>query len=196
LSGHVSGGDTTASTDATVSFLRFLKRVALRYRLDPDNTLEIARRLLEEADAKGLSDENLEEITGIRQNEIRRILRVFYELKIASYRRGRHPETGATRYYWTIDPQAVNMFILSLKQRILGRLKAKLEFEESTSFYRCPADGARYTFDEAFDYDFTCPRCGSMLEEESNEERRALLRSRIARLEEEIERDENTIFRS
>ena len=181
--------------DSTESFLKYLRIVALRYKLDPDKTVEIAKRLLEEADSKGLSDENLEEITGIRQNEIRRILRVFYELKIASYRRGRHPETGATRYYWTMDPQGINVFVLNLKRRILGKLRARLEYEESTTFYRCPADGTRYTFDEAFDYDFTCPRCGSMLEEDRNDDRKAVLRARISRLEEEIERDESKLFR-
>ncbi len=185
-----------SNNEALEYFFKLLSKIALRRNLDPDNMILITKKLMSNSDSKGLSDENLEEITGIRQNEVRKILRTLYELKIATYRRGRHPETGSTRYYWTIDPQAINMFILSLKKKILSKMKKKLEFEESMSFYVCPADGTRYTFEEAFDYDFTCPKCGSMLVEYDNSKVKEFLKRKIRELEEEISEDERKLFSS
>ena len=141
------GEDGSRDNEALEYFFKLLAKIAVRRNLDPNNMIEVTKRLMSNSDSKGLSDENLEEITGIRQNEIRKILRTLYELKIATYRRGRHPETGSTRYYWTIDPQSINMFIFTLKKKILAKMKKKLEFEESMTFYVCPVDGTKYTFE-------------------------------------------------
>jgi transcription initiation factor TFIIE subunit alpha len=184
------------NNEALEYFFKLLEKIAVRRNLDPALTIEVVKRLMSSSDSKGLSDENLEEMIGVKQNEIRKVLRTLYELRIATYRRGRHPETGSTRYYWTIDPQAINMFILTLKKKILDKMKKKLEFEESMTFYICPVDGTRYTFEEAFDYDFTCPKCGSMLVEYDNTKIKEFLRKKIKELEEEIARDERKLFGS
>jgi len=184
------------NSEALEYFFKLLEKIAVRRNLDPNVMLEVTKRLMSNSDSRGLSDENLEEITGIRQNEIRKVLRTLYELKVATYRRGRHPETGSTRYYWTIDPNMINIFIYSLKKKILEKLKKKLEFEESMTFYVCPVDGTKYTFEEAFDYNFICPKCGSMLIEYDNTKVKEFLRKKIKEFEEEIAKDERKLFSS
>ncbi|MCE4602742.1 MAG: transcription factor [Desulfurococcales archaeon] len=171
-----------------------LYRLASNKGIDPEKTIHIFRLLLQNTGQKGLSDEDLESLTGYRQGEIRKVLRLFYEIHIASYRRGRHPETGATRYYWKIDVDTININMIRRKKAVLEKLKKRLEYEEGTAFYRCPNDGSRYTFDEAFEYDFTCPKCGSILEEDDNRPYIEILRSTIKKLEEEIKRDEAGIY--
>ena len=189
-------GENGTSNEALEYFFKLLEKIAVRRNLDSDIMMEVTKKLMANSDSKGLSDENLEEITGIRQNEIRKVLRTLYELKIATYRRGRHPETGSTRYYWTIDPNMINLFIFSLKKKILEKMKRKLEFEEGITFYVCPVDGTRYTFEEAFDYNFTCPKCGSLLIEHDNVEVKEFLKKKIEEFEEEIAKDERKIFSS
>ncbi|MEB3774351.1 MAG: transcription factor [Desulfurococcales archaeon] len=162
--------------------------------IDPDKTIHIFRLLLDSAGQKGLSDEDLEALTGYRQGEIRKVLRLFYEIHIASYRRGRHPETGATRYYWKIDLETMNINLIRRKKAVLDKLMHRLRHEESTTFYVCPNDGSRYTFDEAFENEFVCPKCGSLLEEEDNTPYIEVLREVTRRLREEIERDEKSIY--
>lgn len=171
----------------------FIRRLALKNRLDPDNAIKIFTTLLKATDGKGLSDEELSEITKMRQGEIRNILRMLYSLRMVAYRRGRHPETGATRYYWYPDFSGINMSLFWRKKQVLEKLKQRLEYEEENSFFRCPRDGLRYTFDEAFEFDFTCPKCNTMLVEEDNSMVKEYLRQRIAMLEEEIKRDEELL---
>ena len=173
-----------------------LYRLAENKGIDPHKTLHIFKLLLQNTSQKGLSDEDLEAITGYRQGEIRKILRLFYEIHIANYRRGRHPETGATRYYWKIDVDTINVNLVRRKKAVLEKLKYRLQHEESTTFYVCPNDGSRYSFDEAYEYEFTCPKCGALLEEEDNTPYREVLKATIKRLEEEIRRDEAKIYRS
>ncbi len=186
----MSNADSKAKTEA---LYRFIKKLARKSNLNPENTVKIFTTLLSSTDGKGLSDEELSEHTGLRQGEIRNILRLFYSLRMVAYRRGRHPATGATRYYWYIDFSGINMSLYWRKIQVLERLRQRLEYEENNTFFRCPRDGARYTFEEAFEYEFTCPRCNSILVEEDNTKIKELLRRAIARLEEEIKRDEELL---
>jgi transcription initiation factor TFIIE subunit alpha len=174
---------------------RFVRAVAAMRNLDSNHAAIIFRKLLSEKDGKGLSDEDLESLTNIKQGEIRRILRLFYDLRLASYRRGKHPESGATRYYWRLNLHTLNNVLLARKKAVLRNLELKLKYEENNVFYYCPLDGSRYTFDEAYEYNFQCPKCGSILEEDSREELKETLRLIIERLRDSIKRDEKEIER-
>jgi len=176
-----------------ISLLKFIRRLAREYGLDPDKAETIFRVLLETDADKGISDEELAQKLGYKQSDVRRVLRLLYVYRFANYRRGRHPRTGATRYYWYIDIMHLNIVLVWLKKAVLEKLKYRLEYEEANIFYRCPRDGTRYTFEEAFQYDFQCPRCGSILEEDDNTQTKKILASYIRRLEEEIEEDERRL---
>ncbi len=185
------------SERAVKSLERLIHDMAEKKGIDPHKAVHIFRLIVSPTNSRGLSDEDLEPLTGYKQGEIRKILRLLYDLRLATYRRGRHPKTGSTRYYWVVDREALNTSIVRRKKAVLEKLKTRLEHERSNTFYVCPQDGSRYTFDEAFDYEFVCPRCGFMLEEDKSSAYyvRALERE-IARLEEEIKRDERDIFGS
>jgi transcription initiation factor TFIIE subunit alpha len=175
------------------ALFKFIDLLARKHRLNPEIALTIFQMLLQHSDKKGLSDEDIALSKGYKQSDVRRTLRLFYLNRIAKYRRGRHPETGATRFYWYIDLNNLNVILVWRKKQVLEKLKHRLEHEESNYFYRCPRDGTRYTFEEAFEYEFVCPKCGSVLEEEDNSEIKEILRSYIQRLQEEIEEDEKKL---
>jgi len=171
-------------------------RLAQQRNIEPMKAVHIFRLIYEQTPKGGLSDEDLENLTGYRQSEIRRILRMLHETRLAAYRRGKHPKTEATRYYWRIDPDTINITLLNIKKRVLEKLRARLEYEEATTFYVCPNEGNKYTIEEAFENDFVCPICGSPLVELDKLPRITVLQEVIRRLEEEIRRDESKIFRS
>jgi transcription initiation factor TFIIE subunit alpha len=182
-----------SNTRKTKALYEFIRRLAFKKKLDPDNAVKIFTTILSQGDTRGLSDEELSAMTGIKQGEIRNVLRMLYELRIVGYRRGRHPETGATRYYWYPDYSGINMTLFWRKKQVLEKLKQRLEYEENNTFFRCPNDGMRFTFEEAYEYDFQCPRCNSMLVEEDNTVIKEVLRKVITRLEEEINKDEKLL---
>ncbi len=173
----------------------FVARLAQQRNIEPMKAVHIFRLIYEQTPKGGLSDEDLENLTGYKQSEIRRVLRMLQETRLAVYRRGKHPKTEATRYYWRIDPETINVTLLNIKKRVLEKLKARLDYEESTTFYVCPSEGRKYTIEEAFENDFVCPSCGSPLVELDKLPRIAALQEAIRSLEEEIKRDEAKIFR-
>ena len=174
----------------------FIYKLAQRKGVDPDKAVHIYKLLLMSSGDKGLSDEDLEELAGYKQSDVRRVLRLLYDARIATYKKGKHPQTGATRYYWMIDADNINVSLLKRKKLVLEKLKTRLEYEKNNAFFLCPQDNTRFTFDEAFENEFTCPKCGSMLEENENSDYIKVLEEMISRLEEEIRRDERNVFSS
>ncbi len=184
---------STNGSDPLDSLDKYVALLAHRSKLNVENTRKVLKAILESGQ-RGISDEELSIKFGLSQSEIRRILRLLYNNGLAKYRRGKHPELGATRYYWFIDLGSINIVLLNRKKAVLAKLKKRLEYEKSTTFYYCPYHPERrYTLDEAFDYNFECPKCGAPLEEFDNRDRILVLEQTIRRLEEEIRQDEAKI---
>ncbi|MCE4615375.1 MAG: transcription factor [Desulfurococcales archaeon] len=169
------------------------KRSPILANITPEEASLIFRILYEKAETKGLSDEELEQITGMRETQIRRILLLLLENKLVTYQRGR-TKTGETRFFWRINKSTLNLILLSRKKNVLGKLKTRYQFEEENEIYVCPKCGARYTFPEAFEYEFVCPRCGGELElDEDREINLKILKRIIENLQREIKRDETQL---
>ncbi len=135
------------------------------------------------------SDEAIANALELKVNDVRRALYSLSEYGFVSYRRVRDKNSGWYIYYWRINVEDINSILLVRKREILRKLKERLEYEESNSFYYCPIDGTRYTFEEAFENGFTCPRCGAELVFIDNDRIKHVLASRIRKLQEELERE-------
>ena len=181
-------------SDPLKSLETLVAKLAEINQIEPRKAIHIFRLIYEQTPKGGLSDDDLEELTGYKQSEIRRILRLLESYKIATHRRRKHPEKEVARYFWRIDSDTINIVLLNLKKKVLEKLKNRLEYEESNNFYVCPQDGTKYTVEEALTMDFTCPRCGSLLEEYDRSGALDRLKRKIAKLEEEIRRDERRIY--
>lgn len=173
-----------------------VRELAERNDVDPQKALHIFKLIVNPESSDGYSDEDLEALTGYKQAEIRRILRMLYDARIAQYRKGIHPSHGLPRYFWRVDSNTLNYSLLRRKKSVLAKLRERLEFEMSNEFYRCPGDGSRYTFKEAYESEFRCPRCGALLELEDNSTVVKALREAVERLEREIEEDERRVYSS
>ncbi|WP_456366463.1 transcription factor E [Thermococcus sp.] len=149
-----------------------------------DEAVEVVKTLEKK---KETTDEELAEITGIRINNVRKILYALYDLGVADFRRTRDKETGWYYYYWFLETKRLDEIIRSRKLKELEKLKKMLEEEKSTTYYWCGTAGhPRLTFDEAMEYEFQCPICGGILMEYDNSEIIADLKRRIEELEREL----------
>lgn len=180
------------------SLEKFIEKLAEASEVDTKKALHIFKLISDPNNRNGLSDEDIEELTGYKQGEIRKILRVFYDARLAYYRKGKHPKLDTTRYYWKIDGDTTNSALLRRKKEVLNKLKLKLEYELNNTFYVCPNDNSRYTFSEAYGPggEFRCPRCGALLQPEDNSQLVEILEREIKRLEEEIAEDEKRLYSS
>lgn len=143
--------------------------------------------------SKEVSDADIIAETGLGDQEVRRALYELHSLGIVAYKRKQSPEDGRFIYQWFIDAGRLNQVLLQRKREVLSKLKTRLNYESNNIFFVCDGDGVRLTFDEAYENDFKCPKCGTELRAEDNAVVREYLESVIAKLEEEILNEEKEI---
>jgi len=102
-------------------------------------------------------------------------------------RRFRDKETGWFIFQWRLQPQLIEAFVTGMKQKILRKLQARLEYELDHEFYHCGNQTCpRVTFEDAMDTVFNCPVCGEPLRPVDNEATVAFLERKIAEIEGEL----------
>ncbi len=113
---------------------------------------------------KDFTDEELSMELGVEINEVRKALFALYELGLAEYRRKRDDETGWMEYYWRIrydkQKEVLKRELLKTKRK----LEEKLEDEMNTVYYICVNGCMKINYEQAMEFNFTCPRCGAPLE--------------------------------
>lgn len=134
-------------------------------------------------------DEDIANAMGVKVNNVRKVLYVLADHGFVTSRKTRDKETGWYIYYWKANVEQINNILLNRKREILEKLRSRLDFESSTTFYLCPEDFTRFTFDEAFEEQFKCPKCGIPLVFYDSEKIKTILMQKIRELEEEIDRE-------
>ncbi len=125
--------------------------------------------------------------TGVKLNDVRRILYRLHEHSIVSLRRIRDKDTGWFIFYWKAQKDQVEGFIISQKKRILEKLEMRLEHEKNHAFYYCYTPGCkRVTFEEATENLFRCPKCNKLLTYFDNRKIIEALSKKIERIKSEI----------
>ncbi len=138
-------------------------------------------------DVEEITVEELAEKTGIQINDVRRILYKFYNHSLVTSRRFRDKETGWFIFQWRLQPELIEAFVTGMKQKILRKLQARLEYELQHEFYHCGNQTCpRVTFEDAMDTVFNCPVCGEPLRPVDNEATVVFLERKIAEIEGEL----------
>jgi transcription initiation factor TFIIE subunit alpha len=114
------------------------------------------------------SDEELAENTSINLNSVRQTLYTLYEKRLAEYRRIKNSETGWLTYLWKLKLDRIDEVLHENMVTVLEKLEARERFEEENDFYICKSCGVIYTFNEAFEHNFSCP-CDITMEHFDNE---------------------------
>ena len=139
-------------------------------------------------DVEEITVEELAEKTEIQINDVRRILYRFYNHSLVTSRRFRDKETGWFIFQWRLQPELIEAFVTGMKQKILRKLRSRLEYELQHEFYHCGNQSCvRVTFEDAMDTVFNCPFCGEPLRPADNEEIVDFLEKKIAEIEGELE---------
>ncbi|MBZ2164597.1 transcription factor E [Methanobacterium spitsbergense] len=114
------------------------------------------------------SDESIAEETEIKLNIVRKILNKLYDAGVASYKRSKDPETNFEIYNWKFDQKKVNDIISDKHEDLLKEIERSLKYEKDNMFFACKANGHRYIYENASEYNFICPKCGESLEYQDN----------------------------
>ncbi|MHA1649319.1 MAG: transcription factor E [Candidatus Helarchaeota archaeon] len=152
---------------------------------------EIVVDIVKELNSKPeITDEELANKFDVRLNDIRKILYKLYENNLASFRRLRDKNTGWYIFFWTLTPENITNLIRSKNKQVLGVLKARLEYEKSHIFYRCPNNCGACTFEDAMETGFKCVKCGAPLYNAPNSETISILEEKIELLNNTLENKE------
>jgi len=137
---------------------------------------------------KNITVEELAETTGIQINDVRKLLYRFYNHSLVTNRRFRDKETGWFIFQWSLQPELVEAYVTSTKQKILRKLESRLEYEMTHEFYHCGNPQCpNTTFEVAMDTVFHCPVCNEPLHRVDNNPVIEFLEKKIAEIKEELD---------
>jgi transcription initiation factor TFIIE subunit alpha len=117
---------------------------------------------------KNISEFKLAELIEHEVNKTRNMLYRLYHANLVNFIRKKDKKRGWYIYYWTFNPKRVQYLLISLRKGKLDKLKERLEREQENHFFICPNRCIRLDFEQAIGFEFKCPECGSLMEEEDN----------------------------
>ena len=138
-------------------------------------------------DSSETTDDKIAGKTGIRLNEVRKILYRLYDHSLVGLRRSRDQETGWFIFHWRLQPDQFEGFIVNQKRHVLEKLQARLEYEKDHDFYYCYTQGCRKVpFEDAMELVFRCPTCNKPLVHYENGKIVHVLVEKVGQLREEL----------
>ncbi len=135
---------------------------------------------------KNVSEFKLADALKLEINVVRNMLYRLYHANLVSFIRRKDKKKGWYIYYWTFKIKQIKHLAVSLKKERLERLHDRLDREKASSFFVCPNTCMRLDFEKAVGFEFKCPECASIMQQESNDEKIRQLEQEIEVLEKEI----------
>lgn len=136
-------------------------------------------------DKKNISDFKIAEKTNSDIHEIRNILYRLFNHNLVTYYRKKDRQKGWYISYWTFNKKRIKDLIQNLHVSRLQKYRERLVEEEKNkgNFFLCPRACVRVGFEKATDFEFKCPECGSLLNQQDNERTIDFIRQKIKELE-------------
>ena len=146
---------------------------------------------------ENVSEFDLAKDTKLDIKVVRKMLYLLYNNNLVSFNRKKDKEKGWYIYYWILIPDNVRFIYFKRKREQLIRLNEKLEAEEKELFFICPKECVRLTFDQGMDFEFHCPECGDLLnQDESNIKNISKINNRIKQLEDDLNEEKRIVRRA
>jgi transcription initiation factor TFIIE subunit alpha len=120
--------------------------------------------------SNGKSIDEISQETGIRVNDVRRLLYEMSQEGFVAYLRSQKGDSFWYNYRWYTNIAMLKNALSRRIDNVVKVLEERLEYETSTSFYICPNDLTVYTFEEAFENNFQCIHCQADLTEFDNKQ--------------------------
>ena len=114
------------------------------------------------------------------------MLYLLYNHNLVGFTRKKDKQKGWYIYYWTLLPDSIRFSYFKMKKKLLDRLKEQLNEESGELFFVCPNDCVRLNFDRAMDFEFHCPECGDLINQDDGQEKIDKLKKQIIRIEKEV----------
>ena len=135
---------------------------------------------------KNVSEFKLAESIGKEINVTRNMLYRLYNVNLVYFTRKKDKKKGWYIYYWTFDMKKIKYLLFKIKKRRLERLRERLEREKMDQFFLCPNKCIRLDFEQAVNFEFKCPECGVLIEQEDNTKKISEIEKEIKEIEKDL----------
>jgi len=133
---------------------------------------------------KNVSEFKLAEKMGLEVNTTRNMLYRLYHSNLVTFIRKKDKVKGWYIYYWTFKTKGIKHLVKRIKTKKLDQMKERLQREIEGQFFACPNNCMRLNFDQAVDFQYKCPECGGLMQQEDNNEKIAEIKKDMKKLEE------------
>ncbi len=108
---------------------------------------------------ESLSEDKIASSLNVESSEIRKVLQVLFKHNlIEAEKEVVDPDRGRYETKWVLNEELIRKILKNRVKRVCEVLKNILDVATSEAYYYCPNCYRRYSVDEAYDYDFKCPR--------------------------------------
>ena len=139
-------------------------------------------------DKKNISEFKIAEDLKLEVNRTRNMLYRLHGSNLVSFIRKKDKQKGWYIYYWTFNQSRVRDLTLRLKKKKVGRLKERLGRETGGNFFVCDNKCIRLDFEQAVGFDFKCPECGMLMNQQNNENIIKSIKKEIKIIETELKK--------
>ena len=129
-----------------------------------------------------LSEFKLADAINKDMHETRGLLYKLYNINLASFMRRKDRKKGWYIYYWKLQTRNVQHVLQAARTQKMEVVLNRLERERTGNFYICQNGCMRLDLDTAFEFEFKCPECGSILNQEDNTEKIKALEDELKKL--------------
>lgn len=112
-------------------------------------------------------------------NETRSTLYRLHSQNLVSFVKKKDKKKGWYIYYWTFNEREAKRVWEKIKKSKRDELKEKIKREGRNGFFSCRNRCGRMEFEEAYDANFRCPECGSIMDYENNKEKMQKIREEL-----------------
>jgi transcription initiation factor TFIIE subunit alpha len=119
-------------------------------------------------------------------NETRNMLYRLFSANLVTFIRKKDKIKGWYIYYWTFNPKRIKFLVYDIKKKKLEKLKERLTREKSNHFFMCNNKCIRLDFEQSMDFDFKCPECNEIMNQENNAPTINNIENEIKNIEKEL----------
>ncbi|MCB9358543.1 hypothetical protein H6503_01305 [Candidatus Woesearchaeota archaeon] len=121
---------------------------------------------------------------------IRNQLYRLYNQNLVDFIRKKDKKKGWYIYYWSLNLERIKYLSGDLKKKKLETLKDRLSREEAGQFFSCINQCLRIDFEQATNFEYRCPECGELLNQEDNSKKINDIKKEITDIEKEMKNKE------
>ena len=137
-------------------------------------------------DKENVSELKIAEKLNVTVNEVRNILYRLNEKDLVSSTRKKDNKKGWYIYFWTFDAIKAKNLLTDYKKNRINQLSSSLSQEQNIVFFKCPKDHTRLSNEQALEYEFKCPECTTLLQQEDKTRRIDSIKNEMKRLENDL----------